>query len=113
MLKMQYLLLYNMEPLVVQLYSSNEPLAVQLHSSKEALLESVNKGCKAMTTDGPDRQMLGAGPAIARPEATRISTPYFWEDPPQTTTCVKLNSQESTTASVLCLLKQVEWISRI
>ena len=50
-----------MWPLVVQLYSSNELLDVQLHSSNEALLETVNKGCKAMTTHGPDRQMLGAG----------------------------------------------------
>ena len=38
--------------------------------------------------------------------------PYSWKNPPHTTTCVTSDAKHST-ALALCLLRRVEWISRL
>ena len=40
------------------------------------------------------------------------TTPYFWKNPPQTTTCVTSDAKHST-AYILCLPRQVEWIRTV
>ena len=39
-------------------------------------------------------------------------TPFFWKNPPQTTSCVTSDAKHST-AQVLCFLRRVEWISTV